>query len=197
MEIGIGRKFAGIVAKQMARMLRDSGEKPDAVLLTMGRYSTEDAGEQGLVLLDGSEGASVAYAPCCHPIPGDEIRGYLGRGEGLLVHTADCATGRKLFSRDSDHWIGVAWSDELTRPFEAEIGLLLTHAKGVLAQVATAVSSAEADINHVEMEKEETLDRETAEMRMHIAVADRQHLADALRAIKRLSAVRKVWRVKP
>lgn len=197
MEIGIGRKFAGIVAKQMARMLRDSGKKPDAVLLTMGRYSTEDAGEQGVVLLDGSEGASVAYAPCCHPIPGDEIRGYLGRGEGLLVHTADCATGRKLFSRDSDHWIGVAWSDELTRPFEAEIGLLLTHAKGVLAQVATAVSSAEADINHVEMEKEETLDRETAEMRMHIAVADRQHLADALRAIKRLSAVRKVWRVKP
>lgn len=196
-EIGVGRKIASIVAKQMARMLLESGAKPDAVLLSMGRFaSSDDSAVQGLVLLDGSEGASVRYASCCHPIPGDDIRGYLGRGEGLLVHTADCATGRKLYQRDSEHWIGVAWADELSRPFEAEIGLLLTHAKGVLAQVAAAVSAAEADINHVEMDRESDVDRETAEMRMLLAVKDRHHLADALRAIKRLNAVRRVWRVK-
>ena len=181
----------------MARMLLEGGVKPDAVLLSVGRFaSSDDSAVQGLVLLDGSEGASVRYAACCHPIPGDDIRGYLGRGEGLLVHTADCATGRKLYQRDSEHWIGVAWADELDRPFEAEIGLLLTHAKGVLAQVAAAVSGAEADINHVEMDRESDVDRETAEMRMLIAVKDRHHLADALRAIKRLGAVRRVWRVK-
>ncbi len=196
-EIGVGRKIAGIVAKQLARMLLEAGARPDAVLLSMGRFASDDSASQGLVLLDGSEGASVRYAPCCHPIPGDDIRGYLGRGEGLLVHTADCATGRKLYQRDSEHWIGVAWADEPDRPFEAEIGLLLTHAKGVLAQVAAAVSSAEADINHVEMDKESAVDRETAEMRMLIAVKDRHHLADALRGIKRLGAVRRVWRVKP
>ncbi|MFN4115292.1 MAG: RelA/SpoT family protein [Inhella sp.] len=194
-EIGVGKKIAGIVAKQLARMLLEAGQKPDAVLLSMGRFAAaEDIAS--LVLLDGSEGASVRYAACCHPIPGDDIRGYLGRGEGLLVHTADCATGRKLYQRDSEHWIGVAWADELDRPFEAEIGLLLTHAKGVLAQVAAAVSGAEADINHVEMDRESDVDRETAEMRMLIAVKDRHHLADALRAIKRLAAVRRVWRVK-
>jgi GTP pyrophosphokinase/guanosine-3',5'-bis(diphosphate) 3'-pyrophosphohydrolase len=196
-EIGVGRKIASIVAKQAARMLREAGARPDAVLLSMGRYANDDALAQGSVLLDGSEGASVRYAPCCHPIPGDEIRGYLGRGEGLLVHTAECATGRKLFQRDSEHWIGVAWADELTRPFVSEITLLLTHAKGVLAQVAAAVSAAEADIDHVEMDKEYGLERETAEMRMLIAVRDRHHLAEVLRGIRRLPPVRQVKRVKP
>ncbi len=197
MEIGVGRKIASIVAKHLARMLREAGERPDAVLLSMGRYGADEGGAQGLVLLDGSEGASVRYAPCCRPIPGDEIRGYLGRGEGLMVHTAECGIGRRLFQRDSEHWLAVAWADEMTRAFEAEIGLLLTHAKGVLAQVAAAVSAAEADINHLEMDQEAGMGNLTAEMRMLIAVKDRHHLADVLRSIKRLAPVRSVKRMKP
>jgi GTP pyrophosphokinase/guanosine-3',5'-bis(diphosphate) 3'-pyrophosphohydrolase len=196
-DVGIGRKIAGMVAKQMARMLSESGTKPDAVLLTMGRFATDDAVSQGLVLLDGSEGASVRYARCCHPIPGDEIRGYLGRGEGLLVHTADCQTGKRLMQRDSEHWIGVAWADELQGSFEASIGLLLRNGKGVLAQVAASVSQAEADIRHVAMDKDQDVAEETAEMRLVIAVRDRHHLADVLRILKRSPSVMRVWRIKP
>ncbi len=196
-EVGIGRKIASMVAKQLARMLSESGTKPDAVLLTMGRFSTDDTVSQGLVLLDGSEGASVRYARCCHPIPGDEIRGYLGRGEGLLVHTAECQTGKRLMQRDSEHWIGVAWADELQGSFEAGIGLLLRNGKGVLAQVAASVSQAEADIRHVAMDKDQDVAEETAEMRLVIAVRDRHHLADVLRLLKRSHSVMRVWRIKP
>ena len=196
-EVGVGRKIASMVAKQLARMLNEAGTKPDAVLLSMGRFAADDAISQGLVLLDGSEGASVRYARCCHPIPGDEIRGYLGRGEGLLVHTADCHTGRRLMQRDSEHWIGVAWADELQGSFEAGIGLLLRNGKGVLAQVAASVSQAEADIRHVAMDKDQDVAEETAEMRLVIAVRDRHHLADVLRVLKRSPSVMRVWRIKP
>ncbi|MFO0122044.1 MAG: RelA/SpoT family protein [Inhella sp.] len=196
-EVGVGRKIASMVAKQLARMLNEAGTKPDAVLLSMGRFAADDAISQGLVLLDGSEGASVRYARCCHPIPGDEIRGYLGRGEGLLVHTAECQTGRRLMQRDSDHWIGVAWADELQGSFEASIGLLLRNGKGVLAQVAASVSQAEADIRHVAMDKDQDVAEETAEMRLVIAVRDRHHMADVLRVLKRSPSVMRVWRVKP
>jgi GTP pyrophosphokinase/guanosine-3',5'-bis(diphosphate) 3'-pyrophosphohydrolase len=41
------------------------------------------------------------------------------------------------------------------------------------------------------------LDSELAEMRMLIAVKDRHHLADVLRAVKRLPSVQRVARVKP
>ncbi|MBY0236328.1 MAG: guanosine-3',5'-bis(diphosphate) 3'-pyrophosphohydrolase, partial [Burkholderiaceae bacterium] len=180
----------------LARMLAEQGQRPDAVMLTMGRFSSEEMPAQGQVTLDGSEGASVRLAACCRPIPGDEIKGYLGRGEGLLVHTAECQVGRKLFQRDSEHWIAVNWAEELTRPFEAAVSLLLNNGKGVLAQVAQAVSSAEADITHIQM-SDESQHRETAEMSLLLSVRDRLHLADVLRTLKRSPAVLRVWRVKP
>ncbi|MDN3923142.1 RelA/SpoT family protein [Roseateles violae] len=195
-EIGLGRKIASIVAKKLARMLTEQGQRPDAVMLTMGRFGDDDAPAQGQVMLDGSEGASVRLAPCCRPIPGDDVKGYLGRGEGLLVHTAECSVGRKLFQRDSEHWIAVTWAEELSRPFEAAVSLLLNNGKGVLAQVASAVSSAEADITHISM-SEESQASETAEMNLLLSVRDRLHLADVLRTLKRSPAVLRVWRVKP
>jgi GTP pyrophosphokinase/guanosine-3',5'-bis(diphosphate) 3'-pyrophosphohydrolase len=150
---------------------------------------------QGQVTLDGSEGASVRLATCCRPIPGDDIKAYLGRGEGLLVHTAECQVGRKLFQRDSEHWIAVNWAEEPIRSFEAAVSLLLTNGKGVLSQVASAVSSAEADITHISMSDESQL-RETVEIDLLLSVRDRLHLADVLRTLKRAPSVLKVGRVK-
>ncbi|MBH9553424.1 RelA/SpoT family protein [Inhella gelatinilytica] len=195
-EIGLGRKIAVMVAKQLSHMLIEAGHRPDAVLLSMGRFSEDETPQRSVALLDGSEGASVRYAPCCHPIPGDDIRGYMGRGEGLVVHTAECPTGRRLFQRDSQHWIQVAWADELQQTFEAEVGILMNNEKGVLAQVAAGVSQAQADITHVEMNKESDVARESAVMQMLIAVRDRHHLADVLRVLRRVPPVLKVWRVK-
>uniref|UniRef100_UPI0037CCC1AF RelA/SpoT family protein n=1 Tax=Roseateles sp. TaxID=1971397 RepID=UPI0037CCC1AF len=195
-EVGLGRKIATIVAKKLARMLTEQGQRPDAVMLSMGRFASDDEPAQGSVTLDGSEGASVRLATCCRPIPGDEVRGYLGRGEGLIVHTSECAVGRRLMQRDSEHWIAVSWSEELSRAFEASVGILLTNGKGVLAQVASAVSSAEADITHIAM-SDESERRETVEMSLLLAVRDRLHLADVLRTLKRSPAVLRAWRVKP
>ncbi|WIT11721.1 bifunctional (p)ppGpp synthetase/guanosine-3',5'-bis(diphosphate) 3'-pyrophosphohydrolase [Paucibacter sediminis] len=195
-EIGLGRKIATIVAKKLARMLAEQGQRPDAVMLSMGRFGADDGPAQGQVTIDGTEGASVRLASCCRPIPGDDIKGYLGRGEGLVVHTGECQVGRRLFQRDSEHWIAVAWGEELSRSFEAAVGVLMKNGKGVLAQIATAVSSAEADITHIAM-TDEAQARETAEMQLLLSVRDRLHLADVLRTLKRSPAVLRAWRIKP
>ena len=149
----------------------------------------------GTVVLDGSEGVTVQFATCCRPVPGDAIVGYLGRGEGLVVHTAECGVGKRQFSRDSEPWIAVEWSETPQRSFESAVQVLVTNGKGVLAQVATAVSGAEADIVHIGMGDEPAA--ETTELRLLLALRDRLHLADALRAIKRAPSVLRVARVKP
>ncbi|MED5621139.1 RelA/SpoT family protein [Ideonella sp. BN130291] len=195
-DIGLGRKIPTIVAKRLAQLMADQGEKPDAVTLTMGRYAADDAvPTQGLVVVDGSEGASVRLATCCRPIPGDQIVGYLGRGEGLVVHTAECGTGKRLFERDSEHWMHVEWAEELARAFETAVQVLVSNGKGVLARVAQAVSAAEADITHIDMGEERAA--ETTEIRLLISVRDRLHLADVLRTLKRAPSVLRAQRVKP
>ena len=196
-DVGLGRKIATIVAKRLAQLMGEHGVRPDALTLTMGRYAAADDATptQGLVVIDGAEGASVQLAPCCRPIPGDTIVGYLGRGEGLMVHTGECGVGKHLFERDSERWMTVDWAEEPTRAFETAVMILLRNGKGVLAQVAAAVSAAEADITHIEMGNEPA--SETAELQLLISVRDRLHLADVLRTLRRASAVLRVTRVKP
>ncbi len=195
-DIGLGRKIATIVAKRLAKAMTERGARPDALTLTMGRYGSDDtAPSQGLVLIDGNEGASVQLATCCRPIPGDAIVGYLGRGEGLVVHTAECSVGKRLFERDSEHWMGVDWAEQPTRAFEAGVLLLVSNGKGVLAQVAQAVSEAEADITHIDMGNEPAAD--AAELQLRLSVRDRLHLAEVMRTLKRSPSVLRVARVKP
>ena len=195
-DIGLGRKIAIIVAKRLATQLIELGSRPDAVTLTLGRYGNDDSTPtQGMVFVDGRDGASIRLAPCCRPIPGDAITGYLGRGEGLLVHTAECHVGQRLFERDRERWIQVAWADELDRSFETRIEALVQNGKGVLAQMAAAISGAEADITHLDMGQEPA--SETTELRLLVSVRDRQHLADVLRVLRRVPTVLKVARHKP
>ena len=195
-DIGLGRKIATIVAKRLARLLAEQGTKPDPLTLTMGRYGADDnVPSQGLVVIDGGEGASVQMAPCCRPIPGDDIVGYLGRGEGLVVHTAECSVGKRLFERDSERWMSVDWAEQPTRAFETGINLLLHNGKGVLAKVAAAVSAAEADITHIDMGTEPAT--ESTELRILLSVRDRLQLAEVIRQLKRSSAVLRVARIKP
>ncbi|MBG6078839.1 GTP pyrophosphokinase/guanosine-3',5'-bis(diphosphate) 3'-pyrophosphohydrolase [Rubrivivax gelatinosus] len=195
-DIGLGKKIATIVAKRLAGLLAERGIRPDAVMLTMGRYASDDTTPtQGVVFVDGSEGASVQMAHCCRPIPGDQIAGYLGRGEGLVVHTSECQVGRRLFERDSERWMRVEWAEELTRSFPTTVVALVHNGKGVLAQIASAVAAAEADITHLDMDQEPAA--ETTELRLLVSVRDRVHLAEVLRTLRRAPAVLRVWRYKP
>jgi len=194
-DIGLGKRIASMVAKRIVALLAERGEKPDPLLLSRERYTAHESVSQGALLLDGSEGASVQFALCCKPIPGDGILGYLGRGEGLVIHTDDCAVAKRLQHRDSERFIAVDWSDEPTRLFETALLITVANGKGVLARVAAALATAEADITHVNMGQERAQD--ATELRFGVAVRDRVHLATVLRNVKRTASVLRVQRAKP
>ena len=194
-DIGLGKRIASIVAKRLVAILAESGHKPDALLMSRERFTAHESVYQGALLIDGSEGSSLQYAPCCHPIPGDEIVGYLGRGEGVVIHTEDCAVAKRLQHRDSERFIAVEWSDEPSRSFETDLLITVVNGKGVLARVAAALAGAEADITHVEMQQESTQD--AVDLRFTVAVDNRTHLADVIRSVKRTPSVLRVQRAKP
>jgi GTP pyrophosphokinase/guanosine-3',5'-bis(diphosphate) 3'-pyrophosphohydrolase len=195
-DIGLGRRIAVIVAKRLAQMMAERGVRPDAVTLTLGHYAPDETAlKQGVVFVDGSQDSTIRLATCCRPIPGDAVTGYLGKGEGLTVHTTDCRTGRRLYERDSERWMHVEWAEQPVRAFETGLVVEVSNAKGALAQVASAISNAEADITRIDMGHESG--NEVAELRLLVAVRDRTHLADVMRTLRRAAPVVKVARVKP
>ena len=182
-DIGLGKRIASIVAKRLMLLLTANGQKPDALLLTRERYTSHERLSQGAVILDGSENASVQYAQCCRPVPGDSIVGYLGRGEGLVVHTSGCAVAARLKHRDSERFIAVDWADEPVRQFETGLVVTVTNRKGVLARVAADLAQSEVDITKVDMGEEDQQD--TTDLRFVISVRDTAHLDAPMRNLKR------------
>ncbi|MBA2964977.1 MULTISPECIES: RelA/SpoT family protein [Ramlibacter] len=193
-DLGLGKRIAGIVAKRLMTLMTERGERPDALLMTRERYTAHENVSQGGVVLDGSENASVQFAACCRPVPGDAIVGYLGRGEGLVVHMEDCAVARRLQHKDSERFIGVEWADEPVRPFETMVMVTVANTKGVLARVASALAGVEADITHVDMDDDRGQD--ATDLRFLIAVRDRAHLEAVMRTLKRTPSVMRAQRLR-
>jgi GTP pyrophosphokinase len=81
------------------------------------------------------------------------------------------------------------------RPFETSLLVSVSNGKGVLARVASALASAEADITHVDMGDEKSQD--STDLRFLVAVRDLSHLDAAMRTLKRTPSVLKVQRGKP
>ena len=193
-DIGLGKRIATIVAKRIVSLLAELGEKPNALLMSTERFTAHESISQGAIVLDGSESATVQYAPCCRPLPGDAIVGYLGRGEGLLVHTAQCAIAKKLLLKDHERFITVEWADEPVRAFESNVVVTVQSGKGVLAKVAAAMASAEADITQVDLGRDSEVGAPTADLRFVINLRDTAHLDAVLRTVSRTPRVLKAWR---
>ena len=60
------------------------------------------------VALDGNSNSSVRYASCCRPVPGDPVVAYLGRGDGLHVHNAQCVNAKRLQHTDSERFVRIS-----------------------------------------------------------------------------------------
>jgi GTP pyrophosphokinase len=192
-DIGLGKRIATIVAKRLTNLLAERGEKPDALLITRARFGENNAVSQASVQIDGSENSSVRFATCCRPIPGDSILGYLGRGEGLTVHTADCQVAKKLEYKDSERFLRVEWSDEPVRTFEAGVVVTVTSGKGVLAKVASALAAAEADITHINMADDAS--DGAMDLRFVVAVRDLHQLEAVLKNLRRTPVVLRAERI--
>jgi len=186
-DIGLGKRIATIVAKRIVTLLSANGAKPNALLLTRERFALSETGISAGVTLDGSENTSVRFAPCCRPVPGDAILGYLGHGEGLVVHVRGCHVADKLQNKDRERFIVVDWADEPLRAFETEIVVTVANGKGVLARIAAALATSEADITHIDMGQDGS--QQAVDLRFLIAVQDLPHLENILRNLRRTNSV--------
>jgi guanosine-3',5'-bis(diphosphate) 3'-pyrophosphohydrolase len=181
-DIGLGKRLSFVVAQALTRAANRSADEPSP-------HPAKPAALQ----LRGVEGVAIQYGKCCRPIPGDAIVGQFRRGQGLLVHTRDCHTLRK--SRvDTDQIVDVEWAPDAQGVFEAGMRLLVSDQRGLLAQLATAIADAGANIEYVSMERPD--EGPVFNMFFSVQVRDRKHLANVMRALHRIPEVKRVQRAR-
>ncbi len=176
-DIGLGKRLPAVVARRLLKHADPAREESAA----------------GSVTIRGTEGMGVQLATCCRPIPGDAIAGSIKKGQGLVVHTADCRSIVRSRKKEPDQWIDVEWDARTTRLFQAAINVTVENQRGVLAKVASEIAEAGSNIDSITMEEDRAL---FTAMHFVLEVANRQHLARVMRALRRLPDVKRISRVR-
>lgn len=142
------------------------------------------------VEISGIEDILVRFGKCCNPVPGDEITGFITRGKGVTIHTADC---HLALETDPERRINVTWNKVKTAALPVKIRVICHDVKGVLAGITTAITNCEANIASAHIQS--TIDKR-GENNFEVNVTDLTHLQKVMNAIMKVKGVIKVERFK-
>ncbi|HXF57767.1 MAG TPA: bifunctional (p)ppGpp synthetase/guanosine-3',5'-bis(diphosphate) 3'-pyrophosphohydrolase [Actinomycetota bacterium] len=145
------------------------------------------------VVVQGRSDVWVKLARCCTPVPGDQIRGFITRGQGVSVHRTDCPNLREL-AREPDRFIEVAWRTGAPTSFAVSIQVEALDRQKLLRDVATVLG--DQGINILAASSRVGKDR-IASLRFTFELADITHLAGLLNAVRRVDGVFDAYRVLP
>jgi len=140
-----------------------------------------------------TEGISYALGQCCHPLPGDRIVGINTPGEGLVIHTIDCAELDK--AHDMNDWLDVGWGQGASDMglSVARILVRVKNAPGSLANAMSAIAINGGNIFNMKVTERNPL---YFEFIVDVEVRDVAHLQNILGALRVSDSVESVDRVR-
>ncbi|ABC32960.1 Guanosine polyphosphate pyrophosphohydrolase/synthetases [Hahella chejuensis KCTC 2396] len=182
-EIGLGSRMAYIVARQLV----SDGEPTESHDM---EYREDD--NKPSLMVEGADGQVLNLAHCCKPIPGDPIVGVINRGAGLMIHSETCDKIKK-FLHDPEHCIHLTWAKNITDEFSVALRVEVERQRGVIAEIASAVTMADGNIEKINVEEQNA---RLSVVSLIIKVQGRIHLARVMRRLRHLLAVTSISRVK-
>jgi RelA/SpoT family (p)ppGpp synthetase len=185
-DIGLGKRLAAVVARRFA---------PDHPLIATTAAADDEMTSAKLtpIQIHGNEGQGVQLAPCCGPLPGDQIIAGIRVGHGLVVHTAECPVALRARLKEPERWVDVAWDQETAKHLSARIDIIAKNERGVLSRIAAEVAQADSNIIHVTMHDDAMA---TVVLNLTVQVDSRRHLAQVFRSIRHVPQVKKIIRAK-
>ena len=192
--VGEGHVSPQSIVARLTRVLSGTPEDDvtDVPLARPVRLSKQSEVGQG-VMVRGLPDVWVRLGRCCTPVPGDEIMGFVTRGQGVSVHRTDCPNVRTL-REEPERLIEVTWAEGKPTSFIVAVMVEALDRTRLLSDVATMLSD-----NHVNILSATSAtgrDRITR-LRFTFELADIAHLSSVLSAVKRVEGVFDAYRIVP
>ena len=175
-DIALGDRMPDQVAARLAASRVATGE-------TLPRSAEK-------ILITGAERGVLSFGNCCHPVPGDDIVGYLSAGKGIVVHRLDCPNVAE-YRKTPERMIAIDWDREVDGDYRAQLRIVVDNKPGVLATIAASIAEGDSNIENVEYQER---DQQTSTLLFTIEVRNRKHLADVMRRVRRANVVHGVYR---
>jgi guanosine-3',5'-bis(diphosphate) 3'-pyrophosphohydrolase len=191
--LGEGQVSPQSVVARLARLVSGTPEEDvtEVPLARPVKLGTPDV-SQGVVVR-GLPDVWVRLGRCCTPVPGDEIIGFVTRGQGVSVHRIDCPNVRGL-QQQPERLIDVTWAEGKPTSFVVAIQVEALDRTRLLSDVATMLS--DSHVNILSATSATGRDRITR-LRFTFELADIAHLSSTLAAVKRVEGVFDAYRLVP
>jgi guanosine-3',5'-bis(diphosphate) 3'-pyrophosphohydrolase len=193
--IGEGQVSAQTVVQRLVAALGgedgtsdDIAEMVAPTRLAGRRSPTSDPG----VVVRGADDVWVKLSKCCTPVPGDEIIGFVTRGQGVSVHRADCANIRALAETEAERLVAVDWAPTAASVFLVNIQVEALDRARLLSDVTRTLS--DQHVNILSAAVSTTRDR-IALSRFTFEMGEPKHLGSVLKAVRNVEGVFDVYRV--
>ena len=139
------------------------------------------------ILVEGQRGFFVRLAKCCCPIPGDEIFGYVTRGNGVSVHRMDCPN---IVNALMDRSIEVSWEKNIDRNYNVELEIICANKSGVLTEILAIPSTMKLNIRSVHATPNDNDHTSTVKLGVDVQNADQvEHLMSKIRILREVYSV--------
>lgn len=181
-DIALGNRMPHIVANQL---MEARGRQKDG-----NGNAPQQPHVMEKIRITGAERGVLSFGNCCHPLPGDEIIGYLSSGKGIVVHRVECPNVVEL-RKSPERCVAIEWDRDVQGDYRAELRIEVINRPGVLATVAAAIAAADSNIENVEYVER---DAAAATLLFTIEVKNRKHLADVIRRVRRTGVVSGAYR---
>jgi guanosine-3',5'-bis(diphosphate) 3'-pyrophosphohydrolase len=131
-------------------------------------------------------GLAVAFARCCHPIPGDPIVGVVRTGRGITIHRSDCATLARSSGEEEDRWLDLGWNQLVAGiKATARLQVMTLNQPGSLGSLSTVIGREGGNITDLRFGAKSD---DLYEIVLDVEVDDRDHM-DRIMASLRASPV--------
>jgi len=192
--IGDGQISAANVVHRLVQSLGgDSGTVEDVAEVarpSAGRTRRKRAGDPG-VIVKGLDDIWVKLAKCCTPVPGDDIVGFVTRGQGVSVHRADCTNVETLMAQP-ERMVPVEWSGASGALFLVQIQVEALDRSRLLSDVTRVLSDNHVNILSATVT---TSSNRVAISRFVFEMAEPAHLKNVLASVRKIEGVFDVYRI--
>ena len=139
------------------------------------------------IIVDGIDKIKVNLANCCNPLPGDEIVGYITKGNGISVHRINCLNLEYLDNR----MISVKWNDNIKNKYLTNIIVYAQASDDFVFEITQKASSFNISIDNIKTLR----NADTFIYEIDLWVRDVEHLNNFIRNINTLKYVVDVMRI--
>jgi guanosine-3',5'-bis(diphosphate) 3'-pyrophosphohydrolase len=150
------------------------------------------SGSDMLVLGENLDKIDYKMSPCCNPIPGDDVFGFITVGEGIKIHRVNCPNAIQLMSNYAYRIVKARWTGQKEIAFLAGISITGLDDVGVVNKISKVISSElKVNMRSISIESRDGI----FEGNIMLFVHDTDHLTKLMRKLKEIHGILTVSRV--